>query len=78
MPKFTPVITDHAMLRFLERVHGIDVHAIRRQLYDMIGEQLSTGATCWRVGDIEFRAERGTLKTVIDKSDNPRQTNNHR
>lgn len=28
----TPTITDHAVLRYLERVHNVDVEAIRKEM----------------------------------------------
>lgn len=32
--RFKPVVTDHALVRWLERVHGMDLDKIREQILD--------------------------------------------
>lgn len=38
-------ITDHAVLRWLERVHGLDIEGMRAQLLADIGPLAAMGAT---------------------------------
>lgn len=58
-------VTDHAILRYLERAHGLDVEAVRRH----IAERCATGAELRAASVIVERvkfvlADRGS-KTVV-------------
>ena len=39
------VVTDHAILRFFERVHGYDIEMIRRHIEDAVRGPAKIGAT---------------------------------
>lgn len=39
-----PVVTDHAMVRYLERVVGIDVEAHRREVEALVADAVAQGA----------------------------------
>lgn len=44
MKKSAVVVTDHAVLRHLERVHGIDVEAVRLELGQKVDAAVEAGA----------------------------------
>lgn len=57
MPKSAKdVVTDHALLRWLERVYGIEVEYMRNALFDQVKDVAASGASQWS-------AER-SMKTV--------------
>jgi predicted nuclease with TOPRIM domain len=59
-------ITDHALLRYVERVFGIDVDAVRRQiLTDGIAKCIELGASTITVNGIQFRVKDRSIVTVI-------------
>jgi hypothetical protein len=64
---YTPKISDHALVRWLERIEGQDVEAIRAKIVRAIGDRLETGATRIRYQGITFRADKGVLITVIEE-----------
>jgi hypothetical protein len=59
-------ITDHALLRYVERVFGIDVDALRRQiLTDGVTKGIEHGASTITVNGIQFRVKDRSIVTVI-------------
>lgn len=58
-------VTDHAVVRYLERVRGVDVAAIRRQIEETV--RLAApypGASAVYSGGFEFRIADGAVVTV--------------
>lgn len=47
-------VTDHAVVRFLERVHGIDMDAIRADISQHVARGMAAGAHQVRVGEATF------------------------
>lgn len=64
-PKRIPV-TDHAVLRWLERHAHVDVEGIRRQIYEEAREALSAGASTLTINGTEYRMTGGVVVTLID------------
>jgi hypothetical protein len=59
-------ITDHALLRYVERVFKIDVDALRRQiLTDGVAKGIENGASTITVNGIQFRVKDRSIVTVI-------------
>ncbi len=59
-------ITDHALLRYVERVFGIDVDAVRREiLTDGVAKCIELGASTITVNGIQFRVKDRSIVTVI-------------
>ena len=59
-------ITDHALLRYVERVFGIDVDAVRREiLTDGVAKCIELGASTITVKGIQFRVKDRSIVTVI-------------
>lgn len=47
-------VTDHAVLRWLERVNGVDINAIRRHLAGEVMAGAELGATAVRIGNHKY------------------------
>jgi hypothetical protein len=47
-------ITDHALLRWLDRVHGLEVEPLRAEMLAQVGPCLGAGARGVRIGDNWF------------------------
>lgn len=62
--KRTPV-TDHAVLRWLERVAMIDIEAVRVQIHRETREALNSGAKRVVVNGTDYRMQGGVVTTVI-------------
>jgi hypothetical protein len=65
-PRHHVRVTDHALVRWLERVHGIDVEALRRKMLDeALRSAFAAGAVRVKRGSVRFLGEQGVIKTVI-------------
>lgn len=62
----TPPVTDHAVLRWLERFAHVDVEAIRRRIHEETREAAHSGATRLTINGTEYRMENGVVVTLID------------
>jgi len=58
---------DHAVMRYLERVHGIDLTAIRNEMKDAYqhGDTMAGGAIVVSDGNCFLRTKRGFVKTMM-------------
>ena len=66
MSKPLHTITDHAVLRYLQAVYGIDVDAMKDEiLTDDLRMKCEIGACSHRDGDLEYRIVNGRVTTVI-------------
>lgn len=64
-------ISDHALLRYMERVQGIDVLKLKDDLlkrYPTVGAALKSGATSITVDGISFVMKNGVVTSVIEGS----------
>ena len=58
-------VSDHALLRWLERVYDVDVEYFRDQLRAVVRESLDAGASCLRRPEANYLFRDGTLVTVL-------------
>lgn len=65
-PRNLPV-TDHAILRWLERHSFVDVEAIREQIFKETHEALKSGASKVAINGTEYRIKDGVVVTLIDR-----------
>lgn len=69
----TPV-TDHAVIRYLERCKGVDIEAIRLHIWKTCEGAVKTGATCIRAEGVKFEFASGTVITVTPDGAKPSKT----
>jgi hypothetical protein len=71
MPKKPLTISDHALVRWLERVNGIDMEffrgEFRRALAGSVGEYVPIGEFTATVGGVAFVVRDGKVITTIDR-----------
>ncbi|MGR3760911.1 hypothetical protein ACUXV3_12390 [Roseobacteraceae bacterium NS-SX3] len=60
-------VTDHAVLRWLERFGFVDVEAVREQIYAETREALNSGATRLTINGTEYRMDKGVVVTLVDQ-----------
>lgn len=73
-PSPEPRISDHALLRYMERVMGVDVDAVRSEiLNEKIKAALKMGATAVTVNGVKMIAKEGTIVTVLSEEMKPKR-----
>jgi hypothetical protein len=60
-------VSDHAVLRWLERHGFVDVEGVRAQIFSECREALSSGASRLTVNGTEYRMRDGHVITIIDQ-----------
>lgn len=60
-----PFVTDHALLRYLERARGIDVELIREHVALLCAPSANAGAKSYRVEGVTYVFKKGHVVTVI-------------
>lgn len=65
----TNPVTDHALLRYLQRERGVDIEAIRDGMADdFVRAACKAGATKVIIGHTEFRiCPEGKVRTVVNR-----------
>ena len=59
-------VSDHAVLRYLERVRGVDVEAVRREIGQIVDLSRDHGGACGVIsGGFVFKLQGGVVTTVI-------------
>lgn len=66
-----PAITDHAVVRYLERVKGIDIDATRSEIADIVRRGVSLGAQSVILDGMRYRLEGNFVVTVMEKRVGP-------
>ena len=66
----TPItVSDHALLRYIERVYGVDVDKLREEIADIVRPAVALKATARSVGDrtyvIVYRDGAAIVTTVL-------------
>ena len=67
-PSLAPVITvsDHAVLRYLERVHGLDVAHFRSHIAALVTRGVEHGAVGVITEDVKFVLSGAVVVTVLE------------
>ena len=65
MKKPITTVTDHAVLRYLERVLEIDIETIRREIGHKVDRGVQEGACGVIVDGFRFRLVDGAVTTVV-------------
>jgi len=62
-----PEITDHAMLRYIERVLGVDVEGLRKQIISQVFQEKTIGRKVVNIKGVEYTLEGRTIVMVIPR-----------
>lgn len=60
-------VTDHAILRYLELAHGLDVDAVRRHMAGLVANANELGAIGVVVESVKLRLEAGVCIAVLKR-----------
>lgn len=60
--------SDHAVIRYLERVKGMDIDAVRREIGRVVDQGLEAGACGVISNGFEYRIEGGCVVTVTRRN----------
>ncbi len=71
MKKPRAIVTDHAVLRHLERVQGIDVEAVRRELGFKVDAAIEAGATATVAEGIRYVLGEDRLVSCVPVKGSP-------
>lgn len=58
-------VTDHAVIRYLERVKGVDIETLRREIGRVADAGIEAGANGVISGGFVYRIEAGVVVTVL-------------
>ena len=62
----TPNVTDHAVLRYLERVKNVDVDGARREIAQAMRSAMAHNVSCVRWRGARFIVRDGSVITVLE------------
>ena len=67
LPQAEPTVSDHALIRYLERVYSLDIDAIRRKiLSDITIDAINAGASAVTTGGVKFLVRDKCIVTALD------------
>lgn len=65
-------VSDHALLRWLERVEGVDVEALRRRIAKAVRRGAEEGAEGVRFEGVTFKVQYNPRGAVVTTTHSPR------
>ena len=75
MTKRAVHVSDHAVLRYLERVGGFEIDRLRAEIAERVGQNYADGATNVIIEGFRYVVETGdrgpVVVTVFEKTDTP-------
>lgn len=79
MPKPEPIrVSDHAVLRYLERVMDFNIDMVRKHIADTCAGPAAIGAVCVRAEGVRFEIINNAVTTITPDRINPSQTSRDR
>lgn len=66
-----PVVTDHALVRYLERVCGIDLDGYRREIEARTAHAVEVGACALISEGWRYVILNGRIVTIMSRNDDP-------
>ncbi len=60
------IVTDHALVRYLERALGLNLNTARWAIEHAVREAAEAGASSVRVGGLTYVLQEGRVTTIID------------
>ena len=67
-------VTEHAILRYLERAMGFNIEAVRQHIAGICEGPAAIGAVCVRTEGLRFEIVNNTVLTVAPDRQNPSKT----
>lgn len=68
MTRIEPKVSDHALLRYLERVYKLDIDSLRREiLNENVKTAIRAGASAVFIAGCKAPVENGVIKTILPK-----------
>jgi len=61
-----PTVSDHALLRWLQRRYGVDVEAERRKIDTLCDNAIRAGAKTIKVEGVQFVIKNGRVITTLE------------
>ncbi|MET4289226.1 hypothetical protein ABIA87_009135 [Bradyrhizobium sp. LA6.3] len=78
-PSTEPVrVTDHAVLRYMERAMGLNVEIVRAHILQICADAAAFGAVCVRSEGFRFEIASGAVVTVTSDQQSPGATTRER
>lgn len=74
MTELLPSVSDHAVLRYMERVQGFDIEAVRQHIGTLCRSACRAGAASLKTEGVEFQFADGKVVTVTPKTRGPSKT----
>ena len=68
------VVTDHALIRYLERAMGLNVELVREHILAICGDAAAFGAVCVRAEGLRFEIDGNRVCTVTPDHAVPNKT----
>jgi len=68
------IVTDHAVLRYMERAMGLNVEVIRSHIMSLCGDAAAYGAVCVRAEGLRFEIDGTRICTVAPDHLQPNRT----
>ena len=65
MKKSIVHVTDHAVVRYLERVHGVDIEGLRRRIGRRVDRGVALGAGRVKADGVQYCLSGKTVTTVV-------------
>jgi len=72
--KVPVVVTDHAVVRYLERAMGLNVELVREHILSICGDAAAFGAVCVRAEGLRFEIDGNRICTVSPDHVTPNRT----
>lgn len=68
------VVSDHAILRYLERGMGLNINIVREHILSICGDAAAFGAVCVRAEGLRFEIDGNRICTVTPDHVTPNRT----
>lgn len=65
-PSPLPRVSDHAVLRWIERRYGFDIEAERQKIDALTAPAIAAGATVLKVDGVQFVLKGGRVVTTLE------------
>lgn len=63
-----PRVTDHCIVRYLERSRGLDIESIRRHIQELCAAPAAAGALCVHAEGVKFEIDHGSVVTCTPRN----------